>query len=59
VVYAFLSTEPMSRLWQKVAQEMRPGSVFVSNSFQVPDVEPTSVVVVNDSRQTHLYFYAI
>jgi hypothetical protein len=49
----------MSRLWQKVAQEMRPGSVFVSNSFRVPDVEPTSVVVVNDSRQTHLYFYAI
>ena len=59
VVYAFLSTEPMGRLWQKVAQEMRPGSVFVSNSFQVPDVEPTSIAVVNDSRQTHLYFYAI
>jgi len=59
VVYAFLSTEPMGRLWQKVAQEMRPGSVFVSNSFQVPDVAPTRVVVVDDSRQTHLYFYAI
>jgi SAM-dependent methyltransferase len=38
VVYAFLSPAPMAALWEKVRQEMRPGSLFISNSFAVPDV---------------------
>lgn len=59
VVYAFLSTEPMSKLWQKVQDEMQPGSVFVSNSFQVPDIEPTEIWELADSRQTKLFIYRI
>ena len=59
VVYVFLSTEPMSRLWQKATQEMQPGSVLISNSFQVPDVTPSEILRVEDARQTHLYVYAI
>lgn len=39
IVYAFLSPAPMEALWQKACQEMRPGSLFVSNSFAVPDIE--------------------
>ena len=39
VVYAFLSPVPMPRVWGKVAQEMRAGSVFVSNTFEVPGVD--------------------
>lgn len=35
VVYAFLSPAAMERLWQKVTTEMKPGSVFITNSFQV------------------------
>lgn len=59
VVYAFLSPEPMPRLWQKVSQEMPVGSVLVSNSFAVPDIEPSEVWALNDRRQTHLYIYYI
>ena len=33
VAYAFLSPAPMAALWIKVKREMRPGSLFVSNSF--------------------------
>jgi hypothetical protein len=36
VVYAFLSPAPMAALWEKVRQEMPPGSLFISNSFAVP-----------------------
>jgi hypothetical protein len=57
VVYAFLSTEPMPRLWQKVVQEMPDQSVFVSNSFAVPNVEPDEVLALNDHRQTELFVY--
>ena len=57
LVYAFLSTEPMPKLWQKVCTEMKPGALFVSNSFPVPDVEPTEVWQLADRRQTELYIY--
>lgn len=57
VVYAFLSPAPMSALWNKVVAEMRPGSLFISNSFAVPDVEASFIVDVDDARETRLYCY--
>ena len=59
VVYAFLSPEPMNRLWRKANEEMRPGSLFISNSFPVPDINITFVIDVDDFRQTRLYCYRI
>ncbi len=57
VVYAFLSPEPMPQLWEKVKEEMLPGSIFVSNSFAVPGVEPCEVWELSDQRLTRLYIY--
>ncbi|MBI4740650.1 MAG: class I SAM-dependent methyltransferase [Betaproteobacteria bacterium] len=59
VVYAFLSPVPMPALWQKARAEMRPGSLFVSNSFAVPEVEADEVCGVEDRRQTRLYCYRL
>lgn len=59
LAYAFLSTEPMPKLWQKVTEEMPAGSWFVSNSFPVPEVEPTEIWQLNDRRETVLYLYQI
>lgn len=42
VVYAFLSPVPMPELFAKAAREMKPGSLFVSNTFEVPGQEPTT-----------------
>lgn len=56
-VYSFLSPAPMQALWKKVEREMRPGSLFVSNSFPVPGVEASRVIEVNDQRKTRLYCY--
>lgn len=58
-VYAFLSPEPMEALWQKALREMKPGSILVSNTFAIPDVPPSQIVQVDDSRQTRLYCYRI
>lgn len=59
VVYAFLSPEPMPKLWLKVSEEMHPGSVFISNSFAVPGIEPAEIWELSDSRQTKLYIYRL
>jgi SAM-dependent methyltransferase len=59
VVYAFLSPAPMAALWQKLSTEMKPGSLFVSNSFAVPDVDPDEIWELSDSRKTRLFLYPI
>ena len=59
VVYAFLSPAPMAALWIKAQRELRPGSLFISNSFAVPDVKPSQIIEVGDERQTRLYCYQV
>jgi|TARA_R100000005_G_scaffold96260_2_gene81880 hypothetical protein len=54
VVYCFLSPVPMPALFEKARAEMKPGSLFVSNSFIVPDHQPDEVVEVMDRRRTKL-----
>ena len=58
LVYAFLSPEPMPRLWEKAVREMRPGSMLVSNTFPVPEITPTLCIELGDRRGTVLYCYA-
>jgi len=59
VVYAFLSPAPMSDLWLKIKREMQPGTLFISNSFQVPELEASFVIEVADTRETHLFCYRV
>lgn len=59
LVYAFLSPEPMERLWEKVCREMPKEGWFVSNSFAVPNVEPTEVWELEDGRRTQLFLYKV
>ncbi|WP_018605510.1 class I SAM-dependent methyltransferase [Uliginosibacterium gangwonense] len=59
IVYAFLSPAPMSALWRKARQEMRPGTLLISNSFVVPDLKPEMIIAVGDQRQTQLFCYRI
>ena len=57
VVYAFLSPAPMAALWEKVVREMRPGSLFISNSFALPERDPDQVVDVPGTPVRSLYCY--
>lgn len=59
VVYTFLSPVPMAELWEKARQEMAPGSLFVSNTFEIPGVAPEQVITVNDGRATQLHCYRV
>jgi hypothetical protein len=57
VVYAFLSPAPMPALWDKVRREMRPGTLFVSNSFPVPGVGPDGVIALAGRGARNLYVW--
>ncbi|RMG45239.1 MAG: class I SAM-dependent methyltransferase [Candidatus Dadabacteria bacterium] len=56
VIYAFLAPGPMERLWQKVKSEMKPGSIFITNTFEV-EAKADQVVVVEDYRVFKLYLF--
>ncbi|MCC7263086.1 MAG: class I SAM-dependent methyltransferase [Candidatus Latescibacteria bacterium] len=51
VVYCFLSPEPMAELWRKARAELRPGALFISNSFAVPGVSPDLTVEVGGRQR--------
>ena len=57
VVYAYLSPVPMAQLWEKARREMRTGSLFVSNGFAVPGVEPAQTIALGDHVRSTLYVW--
>jgi hypothetical protein len=57
VVFAYLSPVPMEALWDKVRLEMRPGSLFISNTFAVPDHPPQETLTVEDLHHSTLYLW--
>lgn len=57
VVFAYLSPVPMKRLWQKVCSEMRPGSLFISNTFIVPEQPPERKIHIEDLHRSTLYVW--
>lgn len=59
LVYAFLSPVPMARLMDKACAEMRAGTLLVSNSFAVPDIQAETVLELADRRTTRLYCYRV
>jgi hypothetical protein len=58
VVFAYLSPVPMAALWEKVQREMRPGTLFISNTFAVAAAEhPGRVVQVDDLHRSTLHVW--
>jgi SAM-dependent methyltransferase len=57
MVYAFLSPAPMPELHAKARAEMRPGTMLVSNSFEVPGHAPDETRELDDSRRTRLLIW--
>jgi precorrin-6B methylase 2 len=55
-VYAFLSPAAMTMVWQKASREMKPGSTFITNSFEVP-AEATYAITIKDTRGGSLFVH--
>ena len=59
VVYCFLSPTPMPKLYEKVIGEMKSGSLFISNSFDVPGHPADDIIQLDDTRQTCLHIWRV
>lgn len=59
VVYAYLSPVPMADLWEKVRREMHPGSLFISNTFPVPGIEPSETVFLDEAGNRRLFIWRL
>lgn len=46
IVYAYLSPAPMAQLWGKARNEMKPGSLLISNTFAVPGFDADEIVEI-------------
>jgi len=49
----------MPEVSEKVKREMRPGTLFISSSFPVPNWSPESIKRIKDRRKTLLFCYRI
>ena len=58
MVYAFLAPPPMERLWQKINAEMKPSSIFISNTFEVP-AAADKIYEIDDRRKCRLLFFRL
>lgn len=59
MAYAFLSSDPMAKLFAKARDEMPQGSLFISNSFMPPDFPPERTLDVGDRRRTRLHLWSM
>jgi len=57
VVFAYLSPVPMAELWEKARREMRPGSLFISNTFAIPEHPPQQTLQVDDLHNSSLFVW--
>lgn len=57
VVFAYLSPVPMTELWQKARREMRPGALFISNTFAVAEHPPQDTITLDDLHHSTLHIW--
>lgn len=57
IVFAYLSPVPMDQLWHKLKKEMRPGTLFVSNSFSILQYPPQYSITLDDLQHSTLYIW--
>jgi len=57
VVYVFLSPAPMPRVWTKFQQQGKVGGQLISNTFEIPGVDPARRVALSGRLQQALLFW--
>ncbi len=57
LIVCYLYPGAMERLKKKFEEELKPGTLIVSNTFAIPGWEPEQVIKVNDFYRTKVYVY--
>ena len=56
ILYTFLAPPFMPRVYKKAKNEMKKGSIFISNSFPAP-IKATKEIELSDRKQSRVYVY--
>lgn len=59
VIYVFLSPLVMPAVWEKACASLRPGSMLISNSFEIPGVPATRTIETGHPLQTRLFLWQL
>jgi SAM-dependent methyltransferase len=57
VVYAYLSPAAMNDVWRKASREMRPGSLLISNRFEIPGVPAVQTIATGRHSDSKLLIW--
>lgn len=59
VVVCYLYPGAMQKLKVKFSEELKPGTLIISNTFAIPGWRPEKVIVVKDLYRSRIYIYKI
>jgi hypothetical protein len=57
LIYCYLHPKAMVKLKKKFDDELRPGTIVISNTFAVPGWNPVQVIQQQDIYRTRIYLY--
>lgn len=57
VIYSYMISYIMRRIWKKIQSECQPGTIFVSSSFPVPNIHPKEKILT--AKGGILYIYEV
>jgi SAM-dependent methyltransferase len=53
-IFCFLISQEMLRLETKLAKELRPGALVISNAFQFKSWQPEKIIILDQNKKTGL-----
>lgn len=57
LIVCYLYPGAMRKLKEKFENELKPGTIIISNTFQIPGWEPKQVINLRDLYRTPIYLY--
>jgi hypothetical protein len=61
IIYVYLVPKVVEKLWRKIEEECRPGTVMILLGHDMPGVMPIKKIKTNPQKQgsTHFYIYEV
>ena len=56
IIFCYLFPEIVTAAYHKAVKECQKGTIFISNTFSVKDVQPDRIIY-NEKKQPQLFFY--
>lgn len=55
IIYCYLLPLHMKKVWKKISNECKPGTILYSSAFQVPDTTPSKKILIEKDKYFYVY----